>query len=377
MHVVFLYNEADEDPSHATEEADPADSIIVATLRRLGHEVTPLACTLDLSWARQSIEQSRPDVVFNRVESLGGSDAMMAAIPLLLETMHIPYTGCTAEGLAATADKLAVKERLVRAGLPTPGWVTVDRQYCGLSDCGFWIADCELESHADRRQSASCRRKFIVKSVLEHASFAMNDSAIVEADCLEDVARVLRRRVAETGRPFFAESFVGGREFNLSVWGRDPRVLPPAEIDFSAFPTGKPRIVAHSAKWDATSFEYHHTPRRFEFPPVDASLLERLCDLANECAQLFNLGGHARVDFRCTAEGKPMILEINSNPCLSPDAGFAAALARAGFEYEDALQELLIHALNRTSGASQKNVDRSTRNSAADCVNEVTAPPRP
>ena len=48
-----------------------------------------------------------------------------------------------------------------------------------------------------------------------------------------------------------------------------PEVLPSAEIDFSAFPPGKPRIVGHRAKWEADSFEFHHTPRRFDFSPGD------------------------------------------------------------------------------------------------------------
>ena len=49
-------------------------------------------------------------------------------------------------------------------------------------------------------------------------------------------------------------------------------------------------------------------------------------NLAVECWRLFDLAGYARVDFRVDSRGQPWILEINANPCLSPDAGFAAAL---------------------------------------------------
>jgi D-alanine-D-alanine ligase len=137
----------------------------------------------------------------------------------------------------------------------------------------------------------------------------------------------------------------------LSVWGNEPEVLPPAEIDFSAFPVGKPHIVAHGAKWDATSFEFHHTPRRFDFSAADAPLLRQLRELTLECAQLFHLhGGYARVDFRCDADCRPWILEINSNPCLSPDAGFAAALAEAGIGFDEAIQRLLEEGRCRVSG---------------------------
>ena len=90
--------------------------------------------------------------------------------------------------------------------------------------------------------------------------------------------RRLAERAARSGRPCFAEQFVEGREFNLSVLAgpEGPEVLSPAEIDFSAFPPGKPRIVGHRAKWLADSFEFNHTPRCFDFPSSDGPLLDRL-----------------------------------------------------------------------------------------------------
>jgi D-alanine-D-alanine ligase len=274
-----------------------------------------------------------PDVVFNRVESLGGSDAMMAAIPLLLDTMQIPYTGCSGEALAATASKISVKQRLVFGNLPTPAWITSD----GIR-------------HGDANpRSAIADSNFIIKSIYEHSSFQLNDASIIRGAKPKQIAQILQQREAESGRPFFAEQFIDGREFNLSVLGSEPQVLPPAEIDFSDFPDGKPHIVCHGAKCDATSFEYHHTPRRFDFPPSDATLIDRLETLAAECSRLFSLNGYARIDFRCDADGQPWILEINSNPCLSPNSGFPAALARIGYSYEEGIQRLLDDALRRGS----------------------------
>ena len=59
--------------------------------------------------------------------------------------------------------------------------------------------------------------------------------------------------------------------------------------------------------------------------------------------RLFGLTGFARVDFRVNEDGEPLILEINTNPCISPDAGFAAAAAEAGMSYE-ALIEAIVEA---------------------------------
>ena len=336
MRIAFLYNEATEDPTLVAEEEQPTLSPVVAALDRLGHEVSCVASTLDLSAVRRQLERIRPDVVFNRVESLGGSDAMMAAVPLLLETLQIPYTGCSSEALAATASKLAVKQRLVRAGLPTPPWVA--------SDGHFHAGDRVSKT---RWSTSAGGQRFILKSVYEHASFRLNDQSILDSPDIAAVKRAIRRCNAEFGRPFFAEQFVEGREFNLSVIGDKPEVLPPAEIDFSALPAGKPHIVNRDAKCDASTYEYHHTPRRFDFPADDRALVKRLRQLAAECAQLFNVKGYARVDFRCDEHGEPWILEVNSNPCVSPNAGFMAAMERAGYSYDEAIERLLDDAQSR------------------------------
>jgi D-alanine-D-alanine ligase len=157
----------------------------------------------------------------------------------------------------------------------------------------------------------------------------------------------LQTRLAEhakaLGCPCYAEQYIDGREFNVSLLGRagQPQVLPIAEIDFSRFPPHKPRIVGYDAKWTEHSFEYGSTPRKFDFAPSDRHVLDELESMASATWDLFGLAGYVRVDFRVDADSRPWVLEINANPCLSPDGGFAAALERAGIGFDQAIQSIL------------------------------------
>ncbi|MCB1814375.1 MAG: hypothetical protein KDK04_22030, partial [Candidatus Competibacteraceae bacterium] len=142
-----------------------------------------------------------------------------------------------------------------------------------------------------------------------------------------------------------------GREFNLALLEgpQGMTLLPPAEIVFHDYPPGKPRIVGYAAKWDEHSFEFQNTPRRFDFAAADQPLLRQLNELAQRCSALFGLRGYARVDFRVDAHNQPWVLEINTNPCLSPDAGFAAALAQAGLSLRAAVAHIVTAALPSTN----------------------------
>ena len=125
----------------------------------------------------------------------------------------------------------------------------------------------------------------------------------------------------------FIEEYIDGREFNISLIGTSnaPLILPYAEIKFLNFPPEKSKIVGYDAKWDKNSFEYQNTVRSFEFNKTDQSLLDNLKYLALKCWEVFRIDGYARVDFRVDSKGIPYILEINVNPCISPDSGFFAA----------------------------------------------------
>lgn len=309
---------------------------VTAALGRLGHDVEVVACGLDLAALARRLEDLAPDVVFNLVESLGGHDRLIHVVPSLLDAAGIPFTGAPTEAVFATTSKLLTKERLTAAGLPVPAVLAVSPE----------------TGHAPDPVGPPPARA-ILKSVWDHGSPALDDDAVVAAASLGELRRRLRAMLPRLSGAGFAEAFVEGREFNLSLLASPEGlvVLPPAEIEFVGYPAGKPRIVGRDAKWAPESFEYGHTPRRFDFPPGDEPLLRELGRLARAAWRRLRLAGYARVDFRVDGEGRPWILEVNANPCLAPDAGFAAALETAGVSYDEAIGRIVDDALARASAA--------------------------
>jgi D-alanine-D-alanine ligase len=303
---------------------------VEAALAALGHEATRLSCDLDLSGGLARLGAMKPDLVFNLVEGLAGHGRLIHVFPALLEAVEIPFAGADAEALFLTSNKVLAKERMDAAGLPTPGWI---------GPAGGQGRGSGRPGEADRPPE-----RWILKSVWEHASVGLDDDAVVDgARGRRDVLALLEDRTRRLGDACFAERFVEGREFNLSLLetADGVAVLPPAEIRFEGFGADRPRIVGYKAKWEEGSFEYRHTPRCFGFPSSDRDLLARLRGLAVDCWRCFRLRGWARVDFRVDESGRPFVLEVNANPCLSPDAGFAAAVDRAGMSFETAIGGIL------------------------------------
>jgi D-alanine-D-alanine ligase len=334
MRIAVLHQAVTEQDTVEDQDVLVQVECVSQALRQLGHEPAAVPCTLNLEAMLDRLRTMKPDLVFNLVESLGGADSLVYLPYAVLDAVGIPYTGNRTESHFLTANKVLAKKMLRSAGLPTPEWI----EDGGLTQP---LPPAPTTSWCPPMGEGRIA-KWIVKGVWDQASRDLDEEAIV-VRTEEGVLSRVRERARRTGRESFAEKFIAGREFNVALLAspNGPEVLPPAEIDFSAFPPEKPRIVGHRAKWDENSFEYTNTPRTFDFPAADNALLEEIRRLTKKCWEIFSLRGWARVDFRVDEDSRPWILEINTNPCLSPDAGFAAALARAKIPFEEAIRRIV------------------------------------
>jgi len=261
-------------------------------------------------------------VVFNLVESVLGQGDLAGVAAAVLARLRIPFTGASAATLACAADKCFSKRQLRSSGLPTPDWAEPP-QWSDLSN----------------------EVLYVVKSIDEDASIGLDDGAVVRG---RDQVRARAATCAERhGGRWFAEVYCPGREFNVSLieTNGEARVLPIAETRFEKWSAERPRIVGYAAKWDGESPDCAGTPRAFGIERECSALAARLRDLALTAWRVMSLHGYARVDIRLDRDNRPMILEMNPNPCLEPHAGFAAAAAEAGIEYPDLVDRIVLEAL--------------------------------
>lgn len=337
MRVVLLHDRLLPDSRPDEADALVQAEAIATVLRERGATCEFLPVSLEMGRTADELQRIRPQLVFNLVESVNGQGRFIHFIPALLEALDLPFTGAGAEAMFVTSDKLLAKRLLVAEGLPTPPWIAMRSTTAGAPVADHVVCEPELPA------------RLIIKSVWEDASLGLDDSSVVLARDRAALLAEIERRAPRLGGEALAELFVEGREFNLSLLEIDgqPQVLPIAEIEFVDFPQDKPRIVGYAAKWDEASLEYRNTPRQFSFADRDQRVLADLRRLAIRAWEVFGLRGYARIDFRVDQHGQPWIIEANANPCLSPDAGFMAAAARADLSLAEVVARIVVAARPR------------------------------
>lgn len=178
--------------------------------------------------------------------------------------------------------------------------------------------------------------KYILKPACCDASEGITMDSIIELpDGLGKAQALAKNLFAQFGQSIVVEQYIPAGELNVSVVQikSRPKVVAVAEIDFSAFKGDMFKIVDYDAKWKPDTFGYNNTPRKIP-AKLAPEVYKQVCDMSLAAWRAIGCRGYARVDFRLDEDGTPYILEVNPNPDISPDAGFAAALDYAGIAYD-------------------------------------------
>jgi len=311
--IGILYPHIHENATEDEKDVLVQVKAISKAIRKLEFNPVPVNFDLNMEAVAIALRKLKPAFVFNLVEAVNGCGSLIHLAPSLLDHLRIPYTGSGTEAMFITSNKLVGKGFLKASGIATP----------------------KAYTHSSFKKEAPVKGEYIVKSVWEHASIGMNHESVFTAKKASEIISRLEKAEKRMKGECFCEEYIDGREFNAAILaGPDgPEVLPPAEILFMNYPSGKPKIVDYRAKWAPDSFEYLNTDRVYNFGPEDKMIIKSIKTTAIKCWNLLALKGYARVDFRVDESGKPWVLEINANPCLSPDGGFAVASALVGLDF--------------------------------------------
>jgi D-alanine-D-alanine ligase len=293
---------------------------VVSTLRKLGHEVSPLGVKSDLGVIHSAIEQWKPDIAFNLLEEFDGVTVYDQHVVSYLELLHLPYTGSNPRGLMLARDKVLTKKVLAFHRIPYPEFMEVP------------------QGRAVKRPK-SLTFPLIVKSVNEEASLGISQASIVMDD------EKLAERVAfvhnSVGSGALIEQYIEGRELYVGIIGNGQlQVLPVWELIMDKLPDDVKRIATERVKW-SRKYQMKYGIISKEADNLPEAKTQEIRGLAKRVYRALGLSGYARIDMRMDAEGQLYVLEANPNPQIAQDEDFADSAKNAGYPYKDLLQELL------------------------------------
>ncbi len=293
-------------------------------LKEFFTDVKSLPIDLNVRKSIDQITKYNPDAILNFVESVEGITIYEYCMAGLYELLGYNYTGNIPSTLGNCLNKNRTKEILYSNGIKTPRAITLTQK------SKFTKKDINLNF------------PLILKLVDEDASIGISENSVINN------YRELRKHftfLTETYKKnLIVEEYILGRELNCAVLGNEP--LPISEIDFTGLPENLPKIVTYDGKWMEGSTYYNHTNPVCP-ADIDSDIKKKVEEIARQAYKVLNCRDYARVDVRLADDGTPYVIEVNPNPDVSSDSGFARAAAASGKSYSELLFTITSFALQR------------------------------
>jgi D-alanine-D-alanine ligase len=329
VNVFSVYNGKPNDDSAKANDLSENNflkelSKVEESLSKYFTEVKSLAIDRNVQKTINNINNYNPDVIYNFVESVEGISSYEWCMAGLFELLRFEITGCSPITLGNCLNKARAKAILKARGILTPEYRTLKKTKR--------FTEKEIKLHYP----------MILKLMNEDASIGISEFSVVKN------YTELRKQfsfLAETYKQdVILEEYIEGRELNVAILGG--KVLPISEISFTGLPEDFPNIVTYDGKWTEGSVYYNFTK-----PVCPAQIGERLKkkiqSIALEAYDALNCRDYARIDIRLSNDGVPYVLEVNPNPDISSDSGFARAAAADGINHDELLFTIANFALKR------------------------------
>ena len=312
--ILFYEDREDNPPSH-----DEVVDQVADALRANEHAVALMPVYDDLRELLDQLDDQKPDLVFNLIETFARQDTFEMNITAVLVLMGVPFTGTGPAGLSFRQDKAVTKKLLHFHGVPCPNHAVLDLDK--LESCG------------------NLRFPLFVKPLRGDASLGIDDESLVH-----DYTSLIRRVDLihnELQDAALVEEFIAGREFYVSVLGNSPPVaLPLIEMDFSGLPREYPHIYGRTAKFDHDSVQFAGTNAIIatDLPPDTRA---RIIKVGLDAVYALQVRDYARVDIRLSPDGTPYVVEVNANPYLERTSALPFAALQAGMGYNTLINEIV------------------------------------
>ena len=299
-------------------------SKIKKALKESFPEVQSFALDRNIERTIKKLSSFTPDVIFNFVESVEGIASYEYCVAALYELLGYQFTGNIASCLGNCLNKFRTKTILKSFGINTPGAITVKAN----------------EKIIER----SFKLKFpvILKLLNEDASIGISEHSVVND--FKKLNKHLKFLQKTYKQDILIEEYIDGRELNIAVLGGE--TLPVSEISFTGLPEDLPKIVTYEGKWIEDSVYYEYT--KPQCPAVlNKKIEKKLKEIALLAYDAMNCRDYARVDVRLDKNNVPYVIEVNPNPDISTDSGFARAAAAKGMSYTQLLATIAGFAVKR------------------------------
>ena len=137
------------------------------------------------------------------------------------------------------------------------------------------------------------------------------------------------------------ERYLPGPELNVAILPttKGPQIAVTA-MDFDDHPPGTWPIITYDCKWVTTSPEYVGGSVAASLK-ASSEMVDAARALGIAAAKAVDARGPVRVYLRANEQGQLFVIDVNPNPDLHPDAGYAHALAGAGIPYPDLVRHLV------------------------------------
>jgi D-alanine-D-alanine ligase len=274
-------------------------------LAAIGYAVTSIDVTHDLGALLRALEP-RPDVAFNALHGRGGEDGTIQGV---LEVLGIPYTHSGVAASAIAMDKPLAKRLFAAAGLP--------------------LAESVVIGPAALRAGDAMPRPFVVKPVNEGSSVGVRIVRCGDNDWAAELARW------PYGDRVMIERYVPGREITVAVMG--DRSLGVLEIR-----PAHGTLYDYDAKY-APGGSVHVCPA-----PIHPEAYRAALEIALGAHQALGCRGVSRADLRyddtAGEPGRMVLLEINTQPGMTPTSLVPEIAQQAGISFAELVRWMVEHA---------------------------------